>query len=652
MSRPVSHLYEFGPFRLDTVNRLLRRGGEVIVLKPKVFDTLLALVERSGYVLGKDDLMRIVWPDTVVEENNLSQNISAIRKALGEDKTSERYIETVPRRGYRFVAGVRELAGEETGLIVEKHTTARLIIEERAEGFAAGGEKDRRVSTPSPHRRPRLSRTVIAVGAGALLLAAVAFWVTNRPGPDETGGRVKFIAVLPFKPLNVEAGDEYLGLGMADTLITRLSNVSRLIVRPTSAVRKYAAQEADPVAAGRELGVESVLEGTIQKVGDRVRVNVQLVSVRDAVPLWADKFDEDFTDILAVEDAISARVAGALTLRLTGDEQELLAKHYTEDTEAHQAYLKGRFYWNKRTEETLRKGIEYFEQAVAKDPGYALAYAGLADSYILLGSFGLLPPKACYPRAQAAAQQALALDDALAEAHTSLGFVKYYFDWDWAGGEREFRRAIELNPNYPTGHHWYALYLATAGRMDEAIAEIRRAQKLDPVSLIINTDVGVVFFCARQFDQAIEQYRRALEMDPNFYHAHRLLRMVYEQKGMLEEALTEHLRESALAGKNDRETREEIAALKRAYAESGWKGYWQKRLDELKAQSKKKYVSPYAIAREYALLGDRDQAFTWLEKAYQDRVPELSNLKAAPAFDGLRSDPRHADLLRRIGMAK
>jgi len=392
------------------------------------------------------------------------------------------------------------------------------------------------------------------------------------------------------------------------------------------------------------LGVETVLDGSIQRQGDRLRVTVQLISVKDGSQLWGKTFDEKFTDIFAVQDAISEKVTEALALKLSGEEQTGLAKRYTENAEAYQLYLLGRFYWNKRSEEGIKKAIAYFDQAIEKDPNYALAYAGLSQCYIVLDAYYLLPPQEAIPKAKAAATRALEIDDTLAEAYAAL--ATYYYDWDWPAAERQFKRAIELNPNYATAHQWYAEFLVNQGRFDEGIAEIKRARELDPLSLIINTVLGRSLYQARQYDQGIEQLRNTIEMDPNFVPAHRHLGQAYEAKGMYSEAVAEMQKAVTLSGS----TPEYMAVLGQAYALSGKRAEAMKIVEELKEQSKQRYISACGIALIYAGLGEKDRAFEWLEKAYQEHDYGLIYIRVAPGLESLRSDPRFADLVRRVGL--
>src|SRR6185369_10377741 len=360
---------------------------------------------------------------------------------------------------------------------------------------------------------------------------------------------IQSIAVLPFKSLGVDEADEYLGIGIAETLTTRLSGLKQLTVRPTSAVLKYARSEKDASATGQELQVDTVLEGSIRRAGERLRVTVRLVSVRDEAVLWADKFDEQFTNIFDVEDSISAKVAEALELRVSGEVQKRLTRRYTNNPEAYQLYLKGRYFWNKRTEEGFNQGIAHFKLAVAKDVSYALAYAGLADSYIGLTFYNFGAPHEAMPKAKEAAMNALSIDNALAEAHTSLAHVLMNYDWNWSEAEKEFKLGMQLNPEYATAHQWYAIHHLTAiDELDQALEEMKRALYLEPTSLVMNSFMGATLYFAGRYDEAIEQCRRTIEMDPNFAVAHWHVGLAYEQKGMFDEAIAEFQRATALSG--------------------------------------------------------------------------------------------------------
>lgn len=654
MSKPGKISYEFGAFRLDPAEHILLRDDLAVSLRPKEFAVLLALVEHHGRLMTKDDLLQEVWPGQFVEEGNLNRHVSSLRRALGESSDAPQYVETVPKVGYRFVAPVREIRDRSTNTVIERHTIARIVTEEEEEEEKANGrEVIESASEPKALLTTRAKndkRRRLALAAWLLILIALTLafayaWTTRESQQTKTAASVTSLAVLPFKPIGAGDEDEYLGLGMADALITKLGNIQKINIRPTSAVRKYDAPNQDPISAGRELGVEAVIEGSVQRVGGRIRVTVQLVTVKDRTPVWAEKFDEQFTDIFAVQDRISEQVARALTLTLSSTERELLTKHHTENSDAYQLYLKGRYFWNKRTIEALNKGIGYFSEAVQKDPSYALAYVGLADSYSLLSDYDGLPPKEAYPQAKKAAEKALALDDQLAEAHAALGLIKTSYDWDWPGAEREYRRAIELNPNYETAHQWYAEYLSGMGRHQEAITEIRRAKQINPVSLIINAVEVSVLYIAREYDQAISQGQKALEMDPHFAEVYGYLRRCYDQKGMYKEAIAARQMRRKLAGFDAEET----ATLREAAAAASSRVYWQKRLEQELEESKRELSTAFDMAEIYAQLDEKDQAFASLERAYEERSVMMMYLKVLPNLDPLRTDPRYADLLQRVG---
>jgi DNA-binding winged helix-turn-helix (wHTH) protein/TolB-like protein/Flp pilus assembly protein TadD len=648
MNQPPERIYEFGPFRVDALKRRLLREGEVVCLTSKVFDTLLVLVERRGEVLSKDELMRRLWPDTVVEENNLTQQISALRKALGERAHEGRYVVTVPGRGYSFVASVREVTKETPDLILEQHTRSLITIDVEDDCDEKNASA-RAVASRHIHGARRTFRTrhtfLSALIACALVAFAVAYVIHER-GERARQTRTadaatpKSIAVLPFKSLNADAGDAILGAGMSDTLIAKLSNLRQINVRPTSAVMKYASSNADALSAGRELGVDSVLEGTIQRSGERVRVTVQLLSVSNGTTVWAQSFDEKLTDIFDVQDAISEQVARAVSARIGGDERQNLRKHHTESVQAYEAYLRGRYFWEKRNEEGLRKSVGYFRQAVELDPEYALAYAGMADAYNLLVGYGLAETDSqdCAARARAAATRALEIDETLPEAHASLGSIALYYDADTARAETEFRRAIELNPSYATAHHWLSDCLAMSGRQEEAMAEIVRAHSLDPLSPIINTTLAERLYYSRRYDEAVERLRRTLEVEPDLVPARFILGLAYEQKGMYEEAIAELRKANELSG---RRLPVFTSALGHTYALAGRRGEARKVLNEL---FRLDYHAPYEIATVYTALGEKRRAIEWLQRIHTKKSRWL--LETDPRLDSLRSDPKFQDLLR------
>jgi DNA-binding winged helix-turn-helix (wHTH) protein/TolB-like protein len=643
MPNAVSHFYEFGPFRLDPEKHRLFHHGEPVQLSPKAVEALLVLVKNHGRLLERETLIEAVWADAFVEDANLTVAISTLRKVLGQNGESTEYIETIPRVGYRFIADVREISEQRPPMIIEKRTVSRTVIEEE-ELHPAPRQIGSGKAAFTTFRTAAIALAIILGGTIAYLIYASR----SRPKPAAlAAGRVKSLAVLPFKPLSGDASyDEYLGLGMSDSLITRLSNVKQFEVRPTSAILKFNNPNQDPAAAGRELGVQEVLEGRLLRDKDRVRVTVQLLRVSDGVTLWADTFDEQFTDICSVQDRISHHVAEALALKLTNEEEQQLAKKGTDSAEAFRAYLKGRHAWNKRSTAELNKAIKFFQQAIDLDPAYAAAFAGMADCYVSLGDYGSAPAKEVFPLAKAAAQKALEIDDSLAEAHTTLAHAKFLFDWDWAGAEREYQRAIELKPNYATAHHWYGWFLMAMGRSDEAMREIRRAEELDPLSLIIKANVGTFYYFSRQYDRAIELQRKVVEADPNFLQGRRKLAFSLEAKGAEQEAVAEWLKVEELFGTPG----ETIAAYRRATEAEGLKGYFRQGIAvELQDQSSLP-TRAGAIASYYSRLNDLDQAFLWLGRAYDEREPWLVYAKISPVFDNLHNDARFEKFLKQMGL--
>jgi TolB-like protein/Tfp pilus assembly protein PilF len=507
-------------------------------------------------------------------------------------------------------------------------------------------------------RTVRSMWTVFWLAAVSILIAA--FWIfshrgqvrsTNAPAHPIVPKPVseKSIAVLPFENLSGDPNNAYFTEGIQEEILTRLSKIADLKVISRTSTQHFKSSPDNLSQIAQRLGVTNILEGSVQKAANQVRVSVQLINATTDAHLWAESFDRELTDIFKVESDIAKNIADTLQATLTGSEKQAIAKHPTANPDAYELYLKGRFFWNKRTGADLRRAIDYFSQAIEKDPKYALAYSGLADCYASLGfgfDVGSLAPKETWPKAKAAALKALEMDDTLAEAHTSVAFTKLNYDWDWSGAEREFKRAIELNPNYDNAHHWYSHYFTAMGQTEESLAESKRALELDQLGLVMNVHLGWHYFYARQYDLAIEQFRKTLEMDPNYGLTHWYLGMGYEQKANYVEALTELQKGKDLLKENVGVE----ADLGHAYAVSGNRKEAQKVMDELEELSKQRYVSSYHIALIYTGLGEKDRAFEWLEKAYEERSDLLVYLKVEPRLDSLRSDPRFADLLRRMGL--
>ena len=647
----------FDNFRLYPTEHLLLRDETPLPLAPKAFDILILLVQNSGHLVKRDTLMETVWPDSFVEETNITVNISLLRKTLGNAREGQPYIETVPRKGYRFNGRVTECEEADEPQI---ERTPSPEAEQGTNLTATAAAKAPVVETPvlelpqrtrptpatAPEWRTSATRvlllTIVIVG---IALVSLYVWWHLRAKASTVSASERSIAILPFRPLEATPGDEYLGLGMTDALITRLSNLHKIIVRPVGAVRKYAKAD-DPVAAGRQLAVQSVLEGSIQRSSDRTRVTVRLLRVSDGELLWGSEFDEKFTDMFTVEDSISQKVASALAVNLSGDEQKQLLRPFTGNSDAYLLYMKGRFFWNKRTVDGVKKSIDYFQQAIQTDPNYAVAYAGLADSYTLAGSYGysILPPREAMPKAEEAATKALAIDDSLAEAHASLGYIKFIYDWDWPGAEEEFKRSIALNPLYDTAHHWYSHELAALGRNDEALAEARRALQISPSDTVMNEHMGWTYLMARDYDHAIQSARKAIEMEPDFLLAHRVLGLAYQYKGQHDEAIAECARGVEISHGDPVAE----AYLARSYAAGGKTPEATQILNELVHLSSKQYVPPLEIALTYLALGRNDEAFEWLHKAADERASALVYLKVNQSFDPVRSDPRFKDLALRM----
>ena len=489
-------------------------------------------------------------------------------------------------------------------------------------------------------------KLAVAIAIVVLFVAGVgvAFYLHARN--NEVA--IDSIAVLPFDNQNHDPETEYLSDGFTDSIINSLTQLPNLKVIARSSVFRYKGKQTDPIAVANELGVRAVLTGRIMQRGDSVTIGVELVDARDNKQLWGEQYERKLSDMISVQREIAQEITSNLRLRLSGSEQERATKHYTEKPDAYQLYLRGRFYWNKRTGEAIKTAIEYFNQAIEKDPGYALAYVGLADCYVVPAN--PQPPNEKMPKARAAAMRALELDETLAEAHTALARVLVVYDWDWAGAEKEFKRAIELNPRYAGVHQWYGGYLEMLGRRDESLAERRQALELDPLSLTINFELGLAFYYARDYDKAIQQFQKTLELDPNFPLVYAHLPAAYEQKGMYDEAIAGFQKGITLRGGT--EWSFSMSGLGHVYGLSGKKAEARAVLDELQRTSRQQYVPADSIALIYAGLGEKDQALTWLEKAYEEHAFKMAWLKVEPQWDSLRSDPRFADLVRRVGLSK
>src|SRR5262245_59700767 len=555
--------FEFGPFRLDPAKRVLWRQDELVALPPKALDVLLALVAQQGEVVRECGAMARVWPYTFCEEANLSVQVALLRKTLGDVDGGGSYIETVARRGYRFVAPIRRL------------------------------------------------------------------------GPPA-------LAVLPFRVLSSGGEDEYLGIGMADALITRLASLGSLVVRPTSAVLKYVAAPPDAAAAGRELEVDAGLEGRVQRDGPRLCVTVQLVPLRRDESSWADTFEADLTGLFAVQDAVAERAAKALALHLGADERRLLSRRPTEDVEAYQSYVKGRYFWSRFTAESLGRALGCFQEAAERDPGFALPHAGLADFHAVLGFSGLLAPREAWPLAMASARRAIELDESVAEAHISLAYVTLFQDWDWAAAGRELERAVALGPNAAAPHQWYGLYLDMLGRVADARREVERARELDPASIVVHSIRTLQFNLAGDHEGELEQARRTMELDPGQFIGHWCLGLACLTNGLPDDAVAAHRRTVELAGGIALVQ----AVLARTLAVTGRTEEGRALLREMDAGGA--YTSAYQRATVEIALGDAEAALASLARACDERDPWVLWIQVDPMLDPLRTEPPFMALLSRV----
>jgi TolB-like protein/DNA-binding winged helix-turn-helix (wHTH) protein/Tfp pilus assembly protein PilF len=618
----------FAGFELNLKTGELRQDGVAIRLQPQPTLILTLLVSRPGSLVTREEIQQRVWgTETFIDfDTGLNSAIRQIRHALKDDTEAPRFIETVPRRGYRFLAPLEKIENDGREPAVQPLATPY-----RSDTIHAA--------------KPRAWRHAKWLLAGGVMLASllvIVIWPWLSRG---RGDAIDSVAVLPFVNASTDPDAEYLSDGIPETLIGQLSQIPRLKVMARSTVFRYKGANVDPQKVGRELNVRAVLTGRVLQRGEMLTISMELMDVRDGSQLWGKQYNRKLADTLAVQEDIAREVTDKLRLRLASVEEKRLTAHVTENVEAYQLYLKGRYHWNKRTPDGIQKAIESFQQAIEKDPGYALAYAGLADCYHVPAN--PLPPRKKMPLAKAASMKALQLDDTLVEAHTSLARVLFVYEWDWPAAEKEFKRAIELNSRYAPAHQWYGGYLTATGRFREADAEKKRALELEPLSLVINFEVGLASYFSRNYNQAIDQFQKTLELDSNFPPPHTFLAAAYEQKGMLKEATTAF--QKAITITQGPARTQATAGLGYVYAVSGRKAEARKILAELQSLSEHRYVPATDTALIYAGLGDKDKAFAWLDKAYEEHSFSLSNLKVEPRFDPLRSDPRFADLLRSIG---
>lgn len=626
---PLAEIVRFGIFQLHRKAGELRKSGVKVKLQDQPLRVLTVLVEHAGQVVTREDLQHRVWPTDVYVtfDQGLNNAIKKVRDALGDSAVNPRFVETVAKRGYRFIAPV----SVESDPVV----AARVEPEPRSD----------RPTRFSPPVRPRIAWIALAALS---ILAVAGYWLWHgAPILDRPSSKGTVLAVLPFDNLSRDPDQEFFSEGLTEEMIAQLGelNPKRLSVIARGAVARYKGSSLPASQIGRELHADYLLQGSVRRDSGRVRITVQLIQVGNQTDLWTGTYDRELKDILALQDSVAKTIADQVRVTLTTEWRNRRLTPRTVDPEAYEAYLKGRYYWNKRTGEGLQKASVYFQQAIDKDPLYAAAYSGLADCNSGLTWHGFTSPAQTLPRAEAAARKAIELDPYSAEAHASLGLVLNH-RWDWTGAESEFKRALQLDPSYANAHHWYGDYLSIRGRHEEALAEAKTALKLDPLNGMIGTWLALRSYLARKFDDAIEQSRSTIELDPNFAAAHLLLGIAYVQTGRHQEGLNELQIAASRSGASPLY----LAQVGVAHALAGRKTEALRTIAQLHEISRDRYVSPYGVARVYAALNDKEQTFKWLQNAYDDRAVWMSYLGVDPVFDRFHSDHRFQELLRRVGL--
>ena len=628
----------FGVFELDLREGQLRKHGLRVRLQEQPFQVLAILLERPGEVITREELQKKLWPaDTFVDfDHGLNKAINKIRDALSDSAESPRFVETVARRGYRFLA---EVKAADAFPVRGPELATQLQPAEAAHDRA---DKASKLAKPNS-LRPSLAWK-IAVFVLLVLIASFGTWILhsrNHPSPF-----IRSLAVLPLESLSSDASQDYFADGMTDELISDLGQISALRVISRTSVMTYKHMHKPLPQIARELNVDAVVEGTVLRSGDQVRITAQLIEASSDKHLWSQSYEGELRDTLALQNRVAGAIADQIRINVNPQEQAALKSARVVNPEAYVSYLKGRYFWNKRTADGLKAALAYFNQAIDEDPNYAQAYSGLADTYSLLGDwqYAVMPSKEALPKAKAAAVKALELDSSLSEAHSSLGYCLRSFDWDFDSAGKEFQRAIEVNPSYATAHHWNAVNLALLGRHKEALLEMRKAENLDPLSLIINSDLAEFLLLTHSYDESVKQGRKMIEMDPTFAIGHNQLGDAYLLKQMDKEAVAELQKAVQLSGGSPTC----IADLARAYVASGKMNEAVKLLSDLEKGSNASFPDAPQIAMIYVSMGDNAQAMNWLEKAYEERFNPSILLRSG--FDPLRSDPHFEDLLRRIGL--
>ena len=658
MNSPASSSRQLrtGLFEIDLASGQLHKNGRRLPLQEQPFRVLAMLLERPGEVVTRQELQARLWPaDTYVGfDEGLNTAIRKLRTALGDSAGNPRFIETLPRRGYRFIAPVTETTpafGGPESAAVQGHAG----IEEH-EAFVEPDHPQQVEPPATPAYQRPWKKTLLVTALVVLAFTVVAYIVHSRSSPGSAPAHRAMLAILPFQNLSNDPGQEYFSDGLTEETITDLGQISPehlgVIARTSAMAYKHTDKTISQI--GRELGVDYIVEGSVRREGGKARVSAQLIRVSDQTHLWAQNYDRDLQDLLDVQNDLGRSIAEQVSANLTPQRQIELSKKHSVNPEAYDLYLKGRFYWNQRTPEAIKESIAYFQEAIAKDANFALAYAGLADAYNISNIVGLYSASESLPQARAAAMRAIQLDPSLAEAHAALGMEKSHYEFDFPGAEREFLKALELNPNSPYAHLFYSnCFLTPMGRMAQAIAENKRAVEIDPLSLPINNFMGMTYMMAGDEGNAYRVFQHTLAMDPSFPLSHEYFSWLLLTMGRYEDAIKEHEKSEVLSGSTLEEAAAEATVMERAFKSGGEKGFWQKHL-ELVLEVRKQpgaEASASVLAGAYAMAGQKDKAFEWLEKGYEAREgQDLTLLRLFPAYKNLRGDPRFSAMLRKIGL--
>src|ERR1700735_1832586 len=652
MQKSPETTFVFGPYESRGVTRELFKHGVRLKIRPQPLQVLNYLLSRAGNVVTREELRQELWSAEIFVdfEHGLNNSVKELRAVLGDSAAEPRYIQTLPRLGYRFVAAVEITGSGASPVSLPTIEGPNLAPAGRSSDFAVprGLPVERAEESSTLRRWPALLAVCLALVLGLVFYFR---WSSSRARRPAVTGRT-MVAVLPFQNLTGDPGQEYFSDGLTEEMISQLGRIDpqRVGVIARTSVMHYKNNPEQLNQIGRELGVQYVLEGSVRRGSNKVRITAQLIQTKDQSHVWAHQYDREENNLLGLQSEIAQEISDAIQLTL-GEHKPVEANppadsHAPKSYAAYDLYLQGRYFWNKRTPQGLQQAVECFEQAVAKDPDYARAYAGLADSLALISSYGLGPPSEVTPKARAAALKALSLDEELAEAHASLALIAQNYDWDWQSAEKEYRRAVELDPNYATGHHWYAEHLALRGRFDEAFAEMERARQLDPLSLIIQTDNGAILYFSRQYDRAVEQFQSVEKLEPGFPRV-QILDFAYAQQGRYAEALADI---DIWRRTNDSDWVWAIRAY--VYGRAGQTAEARRALEKLKTIDRRNPEDAFIFLPAYIGLGEKEQAFAALDKSLANHSPGLTALKVDPIFDPLRGDPRFKAVLRKLGLAE